>query len=106
MKKLLLIILAALVLGAVTVTCAAIYLGSAADAIMDASWDDITGKDVPVPWPLSEAEIQALRDELAATWPEDDPDDPIAVDDGDEAFELADVHAPPPSGAKLHREIR
>jgi len=83
MKKLLLIILVALVLGAVTVACAAIYLGSAAEAIMDASWDDITGKDVPVPWPLAEAEVQALRDELGATWPEDDPEDPISSVDLD-----------------------
>ena len=77
MKKILLVILVALVLGAVAAVSAGLYLGSAADAIMDATWDDIAGRDLPVPWPLSEAEQEALRAELAATWPEDDPNDPL-----------------------------
>lgn len=46
-----------------------VYAGSATHARFDRAWPDVRGKDIPVPFPLSDAEIDALRQERLAAMP-------------------------------------
>jgi len=45
------------------------YLGSAAQARLGRTWPEVKGKDIPIPFPLTEAEIEALRQEALAALP-------------------------------------
>ena len=49
-------------------------IGSAVDAKFAKTWESHE-VDFPVPFPLSEAEVEALRTEKAAELPEDAPED-------------------------------
>jgi mono/diheme cytochrome c family protein len=52
------------------------WAGSAAQAKFDRAWPDVAGKDLPIPFPLTEAEIGALRLERLAAMPPPDPSAP------------------------------
>ncbi len=46
----------------VLAVAAVMLMVSRANARLERRWDDVKGVDVPVPWPLDEAEVAALRD--------------------------------------------
>lgn len=57
--------------GALVALIAVVVIGvmvmvSRANARLERHWDDVAGVDVPVPWPLDEAELTALREQKKA----------------------------------------
>jgi mono/diheme cytochrome c family protein len=71
-----------------------VWSGQAADARLARAWPDVSGKDLPVPFPLSEAEVEALLAEAAVPTDagESAPEDASAEDEeGDESVAPAPV---------------
>ena len=61
MLKKLLVVVGAL---AVFLICAGLWAVQASNARLAQTWPDVVGEDLPVPYPLSDAEVETLRKEL------------------------------------------
>jgi cytochrome c553 len=56
-----------------------LYAGSATAGRLGHTWPDVVGKDLPIPYPLTEAEIEVLRQERSAAAPTAAAADPSAA---------------------------
>ena len=82
MKKILIGVAVALVVLLAAAGGAYAYVMSATNARLTTSWDHVKGKDLPIPWPLTDAEIAELMPPAPAA-PEEAEGDGLA--DGGEA---------------------
>lgn len=57
-----------------------VWAGSAADARLAQTWPDVVGKDFPIPFPLTDEEIESIRAERVADLPEDVDPETIVIE--------------------------
>ncbi len=70
------------------VICVGLWAVQASDARLAQTWPDVVGEDLPVPYPLSDAEVETLRKELLDAGKDHTGKDltPTTADDGSETM--------------------
>ena len=73
---------------AALVVCAGLWAVQASNARLAQTWPDVVGEDLPVPYPLSDAEVETLRSELLASGKDHSGQElvPTTAEDGTESM--------------------